>query len=89
MKNGEMLEDYSSWIKLENKYKNTCCVCYRAIQKGDLILWNPDRVGQSRHLPEVCDWLGYRKQKTSSRKSGTNPRAKGTNPRVKRQIQKA
>lgn len=78
MKNGEVLEDYSNWIQIENKYKNTCCVCNRKMQTGDLILWNPDRVGQSRHLPEVCDWLGY-KPKISTR-------AKGTNLRVKRKV---
>lgn len=60
--------DSSNWIRLENKYKNTCVVCNRAIFKGDEILWNPQISGQSRHLPEMCEWLGSRKQMPKRRK---------------------
>lgn len=51
-----------------NKYKNTCCVCNRVIRTDDEMLWNPEIAGQSRHLPEVCEWLGFRKAMPSRRK---------------------
>jgi len=82
MNSGQLI-DSSNWIKMINRYKNTCIVCNRAIFKGDEILWNPDISGQSRHLPEMCEWLGYAKKRVSTRALGTNPRAKGTNPRSK------
>lgn len=78
-------QDYS-WKQLTNKYKNTCCVCNRSINIGEVILWNKDQ-GLICHLPETCQFLGTRKKRKSSRADGTNPRAKGTNPKSKRQVE--
>jgi hypothetical protein len=70
-----------NWKQITNKYKNTCCVCNRAISYGETILWNKDN-SLVQHLPEVCDFLGTRKKRVSTRELGTNPRAKGTNPKA-------
>lgn len=56
-----------TWIKMENKYKNTCDYCNRAIFTGDTILWNPDTM-KSTHLPEMCEWLGIRAKMPNRRK---------------------
>lgn len=60
--------DSSNWVRMINRYKNTCCVCNRVIRTDDEMLWNPEIAGQSRHLPEVCEWLGFRKAMPSRRK---------------------
>jgi hypothetical protein len=78
-------QDYS-WKQLTNKYKNTCCVCNRSIDAGDVILWNKDQ-SLVCHLPEMCEFLGIRKKRKSTRADDTNPRAKGTNPRSKKQVE--
>jgi hypothetical protein len=78
-------QDYS-WKQLTNKYKNTCCVCNRSIDAGDVILWNKDQ-GLVCHLPEMCEFLGTRKKRKSTRSEGTNPRAKGTNLKSKKQVE--
>ena len=75
-----------NWKQLTNKYKNTCCVCNRSIDVGDVILWNKDEKLVC-HLPEMCSFLGTRKKRKSTRADGTNPRAKGTNPISKRQLE--
>jgi hypothetical protein len=56
-----------TWIKIENKYKNTCSYCNRAMFTGDLILWNPETM-DSKHLPEMCEWLGIRAKMPKRRK---------------------
>jgi hypothetical protein len=71
----------NNWKQLSNKYKNTCCVCNRSIDVGDVILWNKNE-GLICHLPEMCTFLGTRKKRKSTRADKTNPRAKGTNPRA-------
>ena len=63
-----MNNHYSSWLTITNNYKNTCCVCNRSMQTGEKILWNPNIPGESRHLPEVCEWLGIRKPMPKRRK---------------------
>jgi len=68
MKSGLSI-DSSNWRRIVNKYKNTCVVCNRTMVTGDEILWNPEMPGQSRHLPEVCEWLGTRKKMPKRRVS--------------------
>ena len=75
-----------NWKQLINKYKNTCCVCNRSIDVGDVILWNKDE-GLVCHLPEMCQFLGTRKKRKLTRADATNPRVKGTNPISKRQAE--
>ena len=70
-----------NWRQITNKYKSTCCVCNRGISAGETILWNKDE-SLVMHLPEVCQFLGTRKKRVSTRELGTNPRAKFTNPRA-------
>ena len=55
------------WIKMENKYKNTCDYCNRTISTGDTILWNPETM-KSTHLIEMCEWLGIRAKMPNRRK---------------------
>lgn len=69
-----------NWRQITNKYKSTCCVCNRGIGAGEIILWNKNE-SLVMHLPEVCQFLGTRKKRVSTRALGTNPRAKGTNTR--------
>jgi gamma-glutamylcysteine synthetase len=70
-----------NWKQITNKYRNTCCVCNRSISSGEIILWNKEH-SLVQHLPEVCQFLGTRKKRKSTRADGTNPRAKGTNPKA-------
>lgn len=70
-----------NWRQITNKYKSTCCVCNRGILAGEIILWNKEE-SLVMHLPEVCQFLGTRKKRVSTRELGTNPRAKFTNPRA-------
>jgi hypothetical protein len=70
-----------NWKQITNKYNNTCCVCNRGISNGETILWNKEH-SLVQHLPEVCQFLGTRKKRKSTRADGTNPRAKGTNPKA-------
>jgi hypothetical protein len=35
----------------------------------------------------MCEFLGIRKKRKSTRADDTNPRAKGTNPRSKKQVE--
>ena len=70
-----------NWKQITNLYKNTCCVCNRSISSGDIILWNKEN-SLVMHLPEICQLLGTRKKRVSTRELGTNPRAKGTNPKA-------
>jgi hypothetical protein len=71
----------TNWKQITNKYQNTCCVCNRGISMGETILWNKDE-SLVQHLPEMCEFLGTRKKRVSTRNLGTNPRAKGTNPKA-------
>jgi hypothetical protein len=71
----------TNWKQITNKYQNTCCVCNRGISMGETILWNKDE-SLVQHLPEMCEFLGTRKKRVSTRALGTNPRAKGTNPKA-------
>ena len=70
-----------NWKQITNKYKNTCCVCNRSISSGEIILWNKE-ASLVQHLPDVCQFLGTRKKRVSTRELGTNPRAMGTNPKA-------
>jgi hypothetical protein len=70
-----------NWKRITNKYKSTCCVCNRGISSGEIILWNKE-ASLVQHLPEMCEFLGTRKKRVSTRELGTNPRAKGTNPKA-------
>jgi len=80
--------DDKIWVRMTNKYKNTCGFCNRAVEAGDPILWSKEK-RLITHLPEMCTFLGIRKKKVSIREMGTNPRAKGTNPRAKHPRKKA
>lgn len=71
----------NNWKQLTNKYKNTCCVCNRSIDVGEVILWNKDQ-SLVCHMPEMCEFLGTRKKRKSTRSEGTNPRFKFTNPKA-------
>ena len=75
-----------NWKQITNKYKATCSVCNRSVEPGETILWNINAKLIS-HLPEMCQFLGTRKKRKSTRLDGTNPRAKGTNPLSKKQIE--
>jgi hypothetical protein len=79
-KSGLQHQDFN-WKQITNKYRNTCCVCNRSISTGETILWNKEH-SLVQHLPEICDFLGTRKKRKSTRADGTNPRAKGTNPKA-------
>ena len=70
-----------NWRQITNKYQSTCSVCNRGISPGETILWHKD-ASLVQHLPEVCNILGTRKKRVSTRELGTNPRAKGTNPKA-------
>jgi hypothetical protein len=37
----------------------------------------------------MCQFLGTRKKRVSTRELGTNPRAKGTNPKARKAIEEA
>ncbi len=75
-----------NWKQITNKYQSTCCVCNRGISYGEIILWHKEQ-GLVQHLPEMCQFLGTRKKRVSTRALGTNPRAKGTNPKSKKLIE--
>lgn len=60
-----------TWKQITNKYKNTCCVCNRAISSGEIILWNRDN-SLVMHLPETCEFLGIRKKMPARRKIQDN-----------------
>lgn len=60
-------QDYS-WKQITNKYKNTCSVCNRSIDVGDIILWHKEEK-QVMHLPEMCAFLGIRKKMPKRRKN--------------------
>lgn len=77
-----------NWKQITNKYQSTCCVCNRGISAGETILWNKDE-SLVQHLPEMCQFLGTRKKRVSTRELGTNPRIKGTNPRARKAIEEA
>ena len=79
-KSGLQHQDFN-WKQITNKYKSTCCVCNRGISSGEIILWNKE-ASLVQHLPEMCQFLGTRKKRVSTRDLGTNPRAKGTNPKA-------
>lgn len=70
-----------NWKQITNKYQNTCCVCNRGISSGEIILWHKE-ASLVQHLPEMCQFLGTRKKRKSTRADGTNPRALGTNPKA-------
>jgi hypothetical protein len=76
----------TNWRQITNKYQSTCCVCNRGISSGETILWHKHQ-GLVQHLPEMCQFLGTRKKRVSTRALGTNPRAKGTNPKSKKLIE--
>ena len=65
-KEGLQHQDFN-WKQITNKYKNTCCVCNRSINIGDIILWHKEEK-LVMHLPEVCKFLGTRKKMPKRRK---------------------
>lgn len=77
-----------NWKRITNKYQSTCCVCNRGISAGETILWNKE-ASLVQHLPELCQFLGTRKKRVSTRELGTNPRIKGTNPKARKAIEEA
>ena len=77
-----------NWRQITNKYQSTCCVCNRGISPGETILWHKD-ASLVQHLPEVCNILGTRKKRVSTRELGINPRIKGTNPKARKAIEEA
>ena len=77
-----------NWKRITNKYQSTCCVCNRGISMGEIILWNKE-ASLVQHLPEMCQFLGTRKKRVSTRELGTNPRIKGTNPKARKAIEEA